>query len=259
MSCDQEQKVEPVVGPENKAVVTIERTDGGSSTVTEGDVLVYTITSNKMVETAIDFSTLFAAASGASEGDFEITGGTLAPYDLSTTMTITVANDGFPELTEKLEMDISAANWGQNWQLNPSSDVEKVALDVANVNEEGVVTIGLNWPDNHDDLDFYITTSSGANWGGSASATGAIPEINTSLWPSDPDGTYYVLVDPYHLEGKTATNYSIHIGLEDGTVQIFEGVIDTTNPDAYQMEDGLYKLAEIVVAGGVVTATNLAP
>jgi hypothetical protein len=258
-SCYQEQDVEPVVPASTKAVITIERVDGLSS-VSEGDTLEFVITSSKMLESSIDFSAILAETAVAEEEvDYAVIGGVLSPYSTSTTMQVVVLDDGFPEMSEKLAFEIDAASVGQNWQLNPESEVETVDVDVANINQEGVITIALTWPNHDDDLDMYIfSVEEDDDWGGFDAATGANPEINTNLWPSDPNGTYYVGIDPFHLE-EASTPYTFHIGMEDGSVQIIEGVFDTSKIDSYAVDNGAYRLLQIDIVDGAVTITHVAP
>jgi hypothetical protein len=172
-------------------------------------------------------------------------------------MTITVLEDDFPEPTEKLALEIGAFDIADNWQLNPASDVEAVNLDLTNVNQEGVLTIAISWPNHDDDLDMYIFSATiNDDWGGNDGATGNNPEILTSLWPSDPNGTYYVGIDPYHLEASS-TPYTFHIGFEDGTVQTITGVFDASNLDAYEVDNGAYRLLKIDILDGAVTVTHV--
>ena len=263
-ACDQDKDVEPVIDANSKATYTITRIDegAGNNTVTEGDILEYEITTSKMLEGAVDFTAEFneaAAASGLDDHDYIISGGVLPAYATSTTFTVEIVNDGFPEPTETLDFDLGAYDISDNWRLSPASAAQNVNLSVANVNEEGRITIALSWPDDHDDLDMYIfSVNDDDDWGGNASATGDIPEINTNLWPNDPDGTYYVGIDPYSLEsGETA--YTFNIGLPDGTVTVIEGTFNLEEAIASEMpmDNGAYRLLEIIIAGGNVTINHV--
>lgn len=252
-ACDQEQDLAKPIDPTEKAEITITRVDG-LTTVEEGDVLEFEITSNKMLKTAIDFTAALTAA-GVDGLDYEVEGGILAPYTTSTTMSIHVLDDGFPELAETLSLEIGAFDIAQNWRLSPESDIASVSTQVANVNEEGVITIAVSWPNHDDDLDLYIwSVAEDDVWGASAGSDN--PEISTALWPEDPNGTYYVGFEPYHLEAST-TPYTFSIGFEDGTVQIIEGVYDSEA--TYDIDGSAVRLLRIELLDGVATITNLNP
>lgn len=254
-ACDPEQEVSPVIDASQKALVSITRTDDGTgSAIVEGDVLEFEITTSKMLKNSVDFAAILTEGSGVDESDFEVEGGVLNPFTTKTTMSITVLNDGFPELGEKLEFEIGAFDIAQNWILSPESDIEEVSLDVANVNEAGVITIALSWPNHDDDLDLYIYSVAADDfWGSSAGSDN--PEITTALWPSDPNGTYYVGFDPYHLDGE-GTDYTISIGFEDGTVQIFNGRFELADIDTYQVDGGALRLLQIDLTDGQASIIN---
>ncbi len=257
VACDQDQDVSPIQDPATKPLISIARTDGGSNTLVEGDVLEYTITTDKMMAKEMVFS-LVVNGGEVDETDFLIEGGVLAPYTTSTTMTVTVLADDVPELGEDAELTIEATDYATNWRLNPAAETAEMSTSVANVNMDGVVSIALSWPNPEDDLDFYIFTSGGSNWGGGASAGSTNPEVNLNLWPEDPNGDYYVEMDPFHLEG-TSTPYKLSLGLPDGSVQFIEGVFDTANAESWETGPGGYRLLKVTVLDGAVTFTNLAP
>lgn len=258
-SCSQDQEVSEVMDPSTKPLVTI-TAEGDVSTATEGDTLYFTITTDKMFTSPIDFTVVVDGESVGSEADFEVIGGTLPAYTSSTEVAVVILEDNFPEVTEALQFSLGAFNIAQNWRMNPASAPFEANVAVENVNQEGVITVALSWPDpdHHIDLDFYIIRSSnGSNWGGNDAATGANPEINVNLWPDDPNDTYYILMDPYELDGNPTVDYTISLGFEDGSVETYEGTFDTSMLDSYTVDFGLYRLMEITILDGTVTVEHL--
>lgn len=259
-SCNQDKDVEPVLDASTKPQITFTRV--GEGPVTEGSVVEVEITSDKMMLGAVDFTAAISAAAeaaGLHAYDFVVSGASMPAYSKSTIAQITIVEDNVPEPTESWDLNFRAEDIAQNWRLNPNSYEQSLKFDVQNVNVEGKVTIALSWPDEHDDIDMYIfSEDEDDDWGGDDSATGSNPEINMNLWPNDPDGVYYVGINPYHLE-TGETPYKFSIGFGDGTVQFFEGVFNQEEADAaeWPMDGGNYRLLKITISNGDVTIEHL--
>lgn len=266
VSCDQEQEVEPIMDPNTKPIVTITRVDDHGDPVIEGDTLKFDITSDKMMQMGVDFTMVMTDESEASSADFEVIGdkATLVPYSTSVQLQVVVLADNFPETAETLGFEVGAFNLGQNFQLNPASDVEAVNVEVANVNHPDFLTVAFGWedPDHASDFDMLINYE-GSSWNFAASADN--PEINMSIshtYPDPYDGTYQIGVDPYDV-AKDVTPYTISVGYPDGTVEIFEGTFDQTKLDSYTADYyddwGMYfyRLLTVEKSGTNYTVTHV--
>jgi hypothetical protein len=129
-----------------------------------------------------------------------------------------------------------------------------------NYNDPSVLTIAFGWPNPDDDIDCFAYYGAD-DWG--TAATSDNPEILTSIWPDDPNGTYYFGIDPYIVNTPTF-DYTISIGHPNGEVQFITGTFDTENLDSYTVDtyddwEGYptYRLLEIENTDGVFTITNL--
>ena len=90
-ACDTaEQDVSPIISPDGKPEATFDLVPG--TTITEGDTVIYTITTDKKIERSITFS--FQQTGGtATEDDYVVIPGVIEPYKMSTQVTIITAND----------------------------------------------------------------------------------------------------------------------------------------------------------------------
>jgi hypothetical protein len=262
-SCD-EQEVASVPSLDLKPRVTITRIDdnAGDNSVNEGDILEFEVKTDKFMKVGIDFSTLFGEATNLVEGqDYEIlSGATIAPYSETSLVSIQILDDGFPEINETLALQIIPEDIAQNWQLHPDDLTGKTFnLQVKNVNAEGAISVGFMWADDHDDFDMYVFSEDADDvWGDNIyeGATGNDPEVSTVIKNADPDGTYFVSVDPYAVE-HDVTEYTVSVGKDDGSSQVFTGTFDLNNLDGLETDAGGYRLVKIVKDGANITVTHL--
>jgi hypothetical protein len=258
-SCDQEKDVEPIMDANTKPVITVTRTDEGasSSTINEGDILEFEVATSKWMEGAIDFT---IESENLVEGlDYEILSpASIAPYSSSSTLRIEVLSDNFPENDEQFDLRVVPTDIAQNWRLNPSS-LEGSVFDLAvkNINPAGAFTVGFLWADDHDDFDIYVLDGAGDAVGDNIyeGATSAFPEITTVLKTDAPDGEYHVTVDPYAVEHEQI-DFTIGVGFEDGTSQVFTGTLDLTSEELPTFGD-MIALIKIVKSGNSITVTQL--
>ena len=261
VSCDQaSQDVEPVIDPGTYPVATFTTSFTGS-TVTEGDTIKYTISVDKQLDRALTF-------------DVKLTGGTadehdiitnapvvLAPYTSEIELYIIIARDNFPEVTETLEMEIGVFGIAEKHLLNPSTVNPKPSVSITNYNRPDRFTIALGWTTVKDDLDLFAISADYGDWGLAGSSDN--PEIMMDIWPDDPDGVYYITIDPYHVYQPTV-NYTFSIGHPNQTVQFFSGVFDYTNRNtAYTIDYfaywgvNTYRLLEVTNSGGTFTVVHV--
>jgi len=252
------QDVEPVISPAGYPVPTF--TAVGTTSVDEGAVYKYTITLDKMLDRSLTFSMVQTGGTATEEDDYEVEPAVLPPYTNTGELVISVIEDDFPEDNETLDFEVEISSLGERYLVNPSTVYPTGSLTLNNVNDPSVLTIAFGWANHDDDIDCFAYFGA-SDWGYAASSDN--PEILTTIWPDDPNGTYYFGIDPYYVTGTTV-DYTISIGHPDGTVQFFTGVFDTGNLDSYTVDTynswgdyPTYRLLEIVNTDGVFTITHL--
>lgn len=258
-SCDQDKDVEPIMDANTKPVITVTRTDEGAanSTINEGDILEFEVATSKWMKGAVDFT---VESNNLVEGlDYEILApASIAPFTSSSTLQIEVLSDRFPEADEQFDLRIVPTNIAQNWRINPSShEGSAFDLQVKNINPEGAFTVGFLWADDHDDFDIYMLDADGEAIGEDIyeGATSSYPEITTVLKTDAPDGEYHLTVDPYAVEHEQI-DFTIGVGFEDGTSQVFTGTLDLTSEELPTFAD-MIALIKIVKTGNTITVTQL--
>lgn len=216
-SCQPEQEVEPIDSPDDNPVATIEPVGTISTSVNEGDTLMYMVSLESFIEMAVDWSTVIDDASTADITDIADGQGSILPYTKEGQVVLVIADDRFPEKSETLKAEINASeDIGYNWQLNPDSDSEMVDVTVNNVNSDDALTIGLRWANADDDWDLIIERPDESL--SFAAATGNNPEVNEVTLTTDADdGEYLILVDPYEVS-SSMTEFELNYSTPDGSV-----------------------------------------
>jgi len=252
------QEVSPVISPDGYPVATFTSNLAGTS-ISEGDTIKYTITLDKMLDRALTFTAKVKGGT-ADETDFTAEGVVLEPYTKEAKFYIIATADNFPEASETLQLEIGVFGIGDRYLLNQSQVNPSLDITIANHNDPDVLTIAFGWPNPDDDIDIFAYYGS-EDWG--TAATSDNPEILTSIWPTDPNGTYYFDIDPFLVNTPTF-DYTISIGHPNGNIQIITGTFDTENLDSYTVDTyddwgdyPTYRLLEIENLDGVFTITNL--
>ncbi len=246
--------VSPIDSPDDNSIATFTPA-GDYSSIKEGDVLEYEISVDKMVANDVQFSVVFGENSVLGPDDVSITGGLLGAFNASTTISVEILADDFPEVSEAASFEISAAEdltW--NFQLSPLSQVVSVSADVPNVNDDTSLTVAFGWsdPEHITDFDFLVEHADLGSWG--AAATSANPEVDLSVWKTDDDGTYYYGVDPYDVPDGDIP-FTVSIGYPDGSVEFFEGTFNVANLGDYTQDTfsawgaPMYRILTVVKSG----------
>lgn len=267
MSCDMletaEQDVSPVTDPGNNPTVTFTPSTTGTS-FTEGNKLIYVIKTNKMIDRALTFTAVQVGGT-ANENDFTASTVVLQPYSTEVKMEIEFVMDDYPENEETLQLEIGVFGIAERYLLNPSSlNPIKVDLKVVNKNDPDKLTIAMEWTDHSADFDFVTWSDTPdyplTEWG-DGGATANNPEIDKSIWLSDPAGTYYVNIMDWDAG---PFNYKFSIGHPSGTVQFIEGVFDRSktnytvdNWTAWGDSYPSYRVLKVVNSGTSFTVTKL--
>ena len=260
-ACDTaDQEVSPMVSPLDKPMVTF--TTDFTGDATEGDIITYNITFDKPIERSVTFTAVPVDGS-ADDHDYFSEPVVLAPYTKSADLDIQVLADGFPEFAEDVSFDISILGIADKFLVHPDVAFPTFNVAVANYNDPTLLSIGFGW-DNDLDMDMVTWSDTPTYpmepWGTEGAGSGN-PEVDHSIWLSDPVGTYYVsLLDWW--EG-VAFNYTFTLGYPDGTVELIEGSFD---PEGTYAEDVwleswgspiAYRLLKVVVDGTSFVVTAL--
>ncbi|MDF1571341.1 MAG: hypothetical protein P1P82_06965 [Bacteroidales bacterium] len=258
--CDTaSQEVSPVISPDDYPVATF-TTDFSADEITEGDSIVYTITTDKMIDRAITFHVTQKAGS-VDDHDFTYEPAVLQPYTTEVELKIFFLAENLVEETEDISFEISPISMADKYLLNPSTEYPEHDLNIVNYNDPTLLTINFYWDDENDndiavwsDTDDYPQTL----WslGG---ATTAVPEMDMSIWLADPAGDYYVNIFDW---GNPSFNYTFVFGLPDGTMQTVEGFFDVDNLDQYTLDVAYdaydtYRVIKVVNSGTSFTITKI--
>lgn len=254
VSCDQaSQEVSPVVSPDGYPVATF-TTDFTGSTVSEGDTITYTVTFNKMLDRSVTFRARINSGTLTSD-DVELIAGTLAPYTLSTTVSIIFLQDWENDPSETAVIEIGAYGVAEKNLLNLSTVNPIFNLTVGNF-DSGILTITMDWHQEvivkhivnkfldaggynvlvrdtvevlkdagNIDFDVYIATATGFDitdpwtytYGYYAGATGSIPEVLLMDSEVWPDGEYILWYDLWSNAINTVTAPTTFLSYKDST------------------------------------------
>jgi len=231
-ACDTaSQDVEPVISPDGKPAATF-TASSTSQTLKEGDTLIYTIKTDRMIDRSITFSADILSGT-ADESDYVIEPATLLPYTKEVKMYIIGVEDNSPEAEETVKFDINVPSIADKYLLNTSVTFPTVDLKIANVNDPTLLTIVFSWP-TEDDMDIVTWSDTDENplteWG-DGGATSSNPEIDNAIWLTDPVGTYYVNIMDW--DAGIDFNYTFTLGHPDGSVTTITGTFQGTDKSIY--------------------------
>ncbi len=259
--CDTaSQEVEPVISPDGYPVATF-TTDFEGTAVTEGDSIVYVITTNKMLDRSVTFQV--TQTGGDADGhDFVYEPAVLQPYTTEVVLKIFFPAEDIVEAGETITLEVAPTALADKYLLNPSTSMPSLDLSITNYNDPTLLTINFDWDDDNDN-DFGILSDTDdypETWWSLNGATTAKPEIDKSIWLSDPAGTYYVSVWDW---GNPSMNYTFTFGHPDGSMQVIEGYFDVNDLGGYVSDlyspsyPPLYRIIKVVNDGSKFTVTAL--
>lgn len=256
-----EQDPSDIISPNNNPTVTV-TSNNTSGTVEEGETVVYTITFDKPIERAVTFTPTIV--SGTNDHDFELDAVTLAPYTTSVQLPIAVLEDYLIEGQENLSIQIEISSIAEKNLVHPDTVFAPIDLTINDYVDDNKLVINFSWAE---DIDFDIlvfsdTATYPATLWGTGGATGANPEIDTSIWLDDPAGDYYVCILDW-WEGINF-DYTFDLAFPDGSVQTITGTFDGTNypytsftgPSSWGSPSA-YKVLKVVVNGTNFVVTKL--
>jgi len=262
--CQKTELTDPI-SPDGYPTATF-TTEFSGSEIKEGDTIKYTITLDKPIDRAITFSVRFdtlATKADVNDADFIMDGATavIEPYTTETELMIIVNYDNIPENSETLRLEVGSFLVGERYLLNPKTENPKLSLTVQNVNEPGFATVAFEFESAHgeNDIDIFAIHETEGDWNLSASSDN--PEIIMFDAAEDPDGKYYITIDPYHVVGSSFT-YKVRVGKPDGSVEIVEGVFNTSELETYTVDFfaywgiDTYRVITLTKSGETYTVTN---
>lgn len=249
-SCDQaSQEASPIVEPDDSYPVATFTTNFSGNTVTEGDTIMYTINLNKTIDRPITFDAIVTDGT-VNSNDYVAQSVTVPAYYTEATMYIIFIADDFPEESETINIELGITNQAEKYLVHPSTTYPALDLTVNNYNDPEALTIAYGWDTENDDIDllgvyeesvpYYAPVGTLLSWLAAASSDNPeIAKISTdvsldsdNLPNADPVGTYYIGIDPYHVEGSSF-NFTISIGHPDQTNEYFTGTFDMTATGDY--------------------------
>lgn len=282
-ACDTaDQDTAPVISPDNKPVATFTIVKG-STTATEGDTIVYEITTDKMIERSITFS-LKQTGGTADEEDYSCPSVTMAPYTTSVQLVILTSQDFDFTASETIIGEIGAFSIADRYLLAPGTTNPTPTITLNNwVSDD--LKVAFSWDQEvlidgdpydaseHIDFDFFVSVAEGFDildpWateiGIYDAATGSHPEELT-LSGLD-DGTYILWADLFYSDFAGESNDSSLINIVTSFTRQGTSLVDLTvdqdesqkmvanqagfDNDPTGVFDGV--CAKVVVAGGHYT------
>ncbi|MFC2151681.1 hypothetical protein ACFLSE_04065 [Bacteroidota bacterium] len=164
VSCDTaSQDVSPIVAPDDSYPVVTGITLENTGTITEGDVITYTITINKPIDRALKFSAVLDTnlTTLVEHVDFDFTGGTIEAWETETELQIVTIQDVYPESDGVIAFQLTLASLAEMYLVHPDNVMPSASATVANYTSDELF-LEFHW-----DVDVYLpgigTYPAGAN------------------------------------------------------------------------------------------------
>ncbi len=225
--CKKDDVTEPI-SPDGYPMVTY--VVDVDDQIREGEILTYTITTDKMLDRALTFSAKFLDGT-VDENDYVITPGVIQPFTNETKVTIEFLNDGMIEVPETMKFEIGIFGIADKNLINPKNvnPVKEVTI-----NPPTSLDISFSW-NSADDIDFVIFKDSDAALlatpFSSKGATTANPEISSIDLSAT--GTYFVNVIHW---GMPSFDYTFKFGRSNATIDSITGTFTSDNLGAYYID-----------------------
>jgi len=249
-SCDEDEVVAPI-SPADYPTATF-TTDFAGTEITEGDMITYQITLDKVSEHDQTFT--LKTSGTADEHDVSFPEKVVIPaYSTQAEFVIEFIADNLPEENETFSFELGQFELATRYFLNPNTVNPKLDLTLVSKNNADGLTVVTGWDNHDDDWDLMIIDEAVTDeWTGWAGATGANPEI-TLLANTTADGTYYAELDPYDISNDVV-NFEISLGHPDQTNQYFTFKFEVDMIDTYPVGSGI-RIVKIVKVGDAYTCT----
>jgi len=257
-SCDSNDDFAPI-DPNGFAVATANYSGPSTVAENEGSITV-DVNLSKPSSGATPFTISQVGGTAVEGEDFTLTNLNIPSFNTSGELVVNVIDNPFPQPDRTAILEVSTPEFGTEL-LNPSSNLPyQINLTISDVNSTDGVTIGFDWNHDHaDDLDLTIFDDFGNEL--RFLATADVPEIGVLLLNSDPDGTYYVDMQPYSFS-EPQIDFNFGISTPNGDISEFTGTFDTENLGSYTSDESpvlgtSYRLLQIVKSGTNYTITQL--
>lgn len=260
-SRDTNQDAEDIVGFDKKAMVSV-TPDVLSGDVNEGDVITYTINMDKAVTVNVGFVAVLKGGT-ADAADITLGSATISKYNTSTTISVSINDDSFPEFDETAIITIEADGVTSGYSVHPDSNIPNYSYNIISPVDPSDLIVGLEWDTTSaPDIDM-VSFNGTTEWDNQA--TGDHPEVKNLVWGVDPDGTYFLGIDPYEVEAGVASfSYKWTLGQPDGSITVIEGTFDYENRDTIYttaasaaLGSTIYLLVQVEKTGTTYVATGL--
>jgi hypothetical protein len=267
-SCEPEmanQDVSAIGSQSYKPTLTV-TSDLVGNIVNEDESVTFTLTTDKILAYNVSYKVILESGT-ASEDDVVLSTGTIARNTNSTTLTVSFPNDSYFEADETAVLKVVADGVASEfWVLNYDSlpAFNYTIKDFVNPDD---FVVQLEWDyEAASDLDMFCFKSPATSW--DSAATGATPEYKNLIWGANPNGTYYLGIDPFDVEpGVTSIDYKYTLRSPNGSVTVIEGTFDYANRDtAYTTATyapgttgatTVYLLVQVVKTGTTFVSTSL--
>jgi len=264
-SCESDDFADPI-NPNDFPTATFSLanpSDAGATITEDSDGVVVNVMTDKAVNNGTSFGGEQVGGTAIEGEDFEIKGSSISAFGNSTTVSILPINNPFPKTDRTVVVEVGPDVEFAEALLNPNTQLPfTVSFTITDVNPTTGVNVGLAWDeDAAADLDLEIVKEDGSTLRFGPTATGENPEIGVLLLNTDPDGTYYLDLNLFDIEG-TPIDFNFGISDPNGSVSEFNGTFDVDNLDQYTFDantdlGGSYRLIKIVKSGTTYTITQL--
>ena len=261
--CDTaSQEPSPVISPDGYPVATF-TTDFTGTEISECNSIVYTITTDKMIDRSVTFRVIVDTAT-ADDHDWVSDPAVLQPYTTETVLTIDFPAEDIVEATEMMKFEIGVTSLADKYLINPSTVNPVLDLDIVNVNEAGKLTLNLEWftDDDIDMVTYRVVNPDSITPWGDGGASSHNPEIDKSIWLDDPVGDYLVC---FMYWGAPPFDWVVKAGYPDGTFDTFTGYFDSNDLGQYTEDIWTawgggyesYRILKVTNSGTAFTVTEL--
>jgi hypothetical protein len=230
--CDTaSQEVEDPISPDGYPVATF-TAETSATSFDEGDTIRYTIELDKQLDRSVTFTAKIIGGS-ATDDDFEIIPGVIAPFTSSATLEIIIVVDTDADPNETAEFEIGSFSLADKYLLNPTTTNPTMSFTIANYATE-ILEMSFSWdrdvmvnpgyadyPDHENTyhagawVDFDIFLADGAGYDNddpwatfnaiNYAATGSEPEeFNMEEFPN---GTYVIFCELWYNGFADSTEF----------------------------------------------------
>lgn len=264
VACDTAtQDVSPIVVPDDSYPIVTGLTLNTTGTIREGDIIEYTISIDRPIDRAINFSAIVDEdATTLVEGDdFDFEGGTVAAWETEGILRIVSHKDFIGEPAGVVAFQLTVESVAEKYLLHPDNVFPSAEVTI---NPGLWLDISMDW-NSEDDIDIVILKEdAGALYNMPYSGQGATlaqPEGSYEIG-RDSIGTFYVGIMHW---GAAAFDYTFTIGSASDGIETITGTFNSDYLRAYYIDSwtgwgrsyNAYRILKVVNDGTNYTVTKL--